>query len=215
MQGAAVATTVPIHPDSALYPTEIAESLSYSVSGMETAMNNLGLSDLDGDGQVEIGGQVYTLTFLVCSDSAAKVSAARAIASKLREYGFGVDLRELSYENYVAELEDGNFDMYYGEVKLCDDWDLSLLIGSGGSLNYGNFRDATLDGYIQTALGSTDEQLDMALEQLYQYIAQSAPITPICFEKSEVLYHRGVISGLNPTQDNVFYQLDGWEVYLG
>jgi peptide/nickel transport system substrate-binding protein len=115
----------------------------------------------------------------------------------------------------VAELEDGNFDMYYGEVKLCDDWDLSLLIGSGGSLNYGNFRDATLDGYIQTALGSTDEQLDMALEQLYQYIAQSAPITPICFEKSEVLYHRGVISGLNPTQDNVFYQLDGWEVYLG
>jgi peptide/nickel transport system substrate-binding protein len=215
MKGAAVAATVPIHPDSPLYPTDLAETLGYTQSGLQTAMDNLGLMDLDGDGQVEFGNQAYTITFLVCSDSAAKVSAARAIANKLREYGIGVDLRELSYESYVQELEDGNFDMYYGEVKLCDDWDLSLLVGSGGSLNYGNVRDATLDGYMQTALGSTGEQLDMALEQLYQYIAQSAPITPICFEKSEVLYHRGVISGLNPTQDNIFYDLQDWVIDLG
>jgi peptide/nickel transport system substrate-binding protein len=214
LKGAAVAATVPVHPDSDLYPEALASSLGYSASSLQTAMDNLGLVDVDGDGQVEFGGQMYTISFVVCSDSAAKVSAARSIASKLREFGFGIDLRELSYEDYVAALEDGDFDMYYGEVKLCGDWDLSLLLGSGESLNYGGVQDATLDGYLQSALASTEEEQETSLTLLYEYIAQTAPITPICFEKSQVLYHRGVIAGLNPTQDNIFYGMEDWTLDL-
>lgn len=215
MQGAATAATLPIHPDSPLYPAEYAETLTYSTSGFATALENVGLSDLDGDGQLEIGGQKYTIEFIVCADSAAKVSAARLIAGRLRESGFGVNLREMSYEDYVEALEDGNYDMYYGEVKLCNDWDLSLLIGTGGELNYGNVRDGALDGYIQTALASGDEAAAANYEMLCQYIGQNAPITAICFEKSEVLYHRGVLSGLSPTQDNIFYGMENWTVDLG
>ncbi len=37
----------------------------------------------------------------------------------------------------------------------------------------------------------------------------------VCFEKSEVLYHRGVISGLDPTQDNIFYNMQDWTIDLG
>lgn len=214
MQGAASAAVVPVSPQSELYPAQIDKMLSYSESGFRTALENIGASDLDQDGTLEFGGQRYTIDFLVCSDSGMKVSIARKITSDLRSYGIDVNLRELGYDDYVSELRKGNFDMYYAEVRLCADWDLSYILGSGAALNYGGFRDATLDGYISSFLSSPSQAQAEALETLCQYIGQTAPITPVCFEKSEVLYHRGVLSGLEPTQDNVFHGMQNWTIDL-
>lgn len=214
MQGAAAAAVFPVSPQSALYPESLAKSFSYTESGFRTALENLGATDLDLDGTLEFYGRRYTVDFIVCSDSGVKVSIARAITSSLRGFGFDVNLRELSYDDYVSELKKGNFDMYYAEVRLCGDWDLSYLLESGAALNYGNVRDATLDGYIRDFLASPADQQAEKMEQLCRYIGQSAPITPICFEKTEVLYHRGVLSGLDPTQDNVFHNMQEWTVEL-
>lgn len=214
MQGAAAAATLPIHPNSGLYPESYAKTLSYSMEGFQNALKNLGVTDADGDGYLEPGGLRYTINFIVCSDSAMKVSAARLIAGDMRSCGLDVNLRELSYEDYMTALEDGSYDIYYAEVRLCADWDLELLLGSGGELNYGGVRDATLDAYMQAALGTDGELQESNIYQLYSYIGQTAPITAICFEKSQVLYHRGVISGLDPTQDNIFSGMQGWTIDL-
>ena len=214
MQGAGTAAVFPISPQSELYPEALAKTLAYTESGFRTALENLGATDLDLDGTLEFSGQRYTVDFIVCSDSGVKVSIARAIASSLRGFGIDVSLRELGYDDYIKELEKGSFDMYYAEVRLCGDWDLRYLLESGAELNYGNVRDAALDGYLQDFISSPPEQQADRMEQLCRYIAQSAPITPICFEKSQVLYHRGVLSGLEPTQDNVFHNMQNWTVEL-
>ena len=214
MAGAGVAATLPVHPDSAQYPALYAEELAYSQDAFQNALQNLNIIDLDGDGQVEFGGQRYTINFIVCSDSAVKVSAAREIADTLRNAGFGVYLRELSYEDYLTNLEEGTYDIYYGEVKLCADWDLSLFFESDSALNPGNYTDYVLQGHIKTYLGSGDEMREANAGVLYQYIGQNAPITVICFEKSEVLYHRGVLAGLAPTQDNLFAGMENWTIDL-
>lgn len=215
MKGAGVAATLPIHPSSPLYPEALANTLTHSASALETALANVGIRDLDGDGYAEFSGLRQSVNFIVCSDSAAKVAAARQITRDLRAVGIDVNLRELGYDEYLEALENGSYDMYYAEVRLCADWDLSLLLGMGGSLNYGGIHDAALDGYIQSMLASTDETLEQNTLQLCQYIATNAPITPICFEKSAVLYHRGVITGLAPTQDNIFNDLQEWKIDLG
>ncbi|MCD8116779.1 MAG: ABC transporter substrate-binding protein [Oscillospiraceae bacterium] len=215
MQGAAVAAALPVHPNSSLYPEDIADDMAYSEEGFLTALENAGATDVDGDGALEINGQDVTITFLVCSDSAAKVSAARLIAEQLRSVGFTVTLRELNYDDFESALEEGDFDLYYGEVKICNDWDISVLVDSGGSLNYGGVSDSFLAGYLTGFLGADDSTLDQAASAYFQYLAQTAPITVVCFEKSEVLYHRGVISGLDPTQDNIFYNMQDWTIDLG
>ncbi len=214
MQGAAVAAALPVHPNSSLYQTDVADDLAFSEDGFRTALENAGASDVDADGALEINGQDVTINFIVCSDSAAKVSAARLIAEQLRSVGFTVNLRELNYEDFVSNLRAGNFDLYYGEVKLCNDWDISVLVDSGASINYGGVSDSYLAGYLTGFLGADEETIDQAASAYYQYLTQTAPITVVCFEKSEVLYHRGVISGLNPTQDNVFYNLQDWTIDL-
>ena len=214
MQGAGTAATLPVSPQSDLYPEALARTLAYTEDSFTTALENIGAEDKDFDGTLEFGGQRYTLDFVVCSDSGVKVSIARMIASALRSYGLDVNLRELGYRSYVNALEKGDFDMYYAEVRLCADWDLRYILGSSSDLNYGNYRDASLDGYIESFISSPREEQAERLEELCIYLSQSAPITPICFEKTEVLYHRGVLSGLDPTQDNLFHNIQNWTVDL-
>lgn len=214
MQGAAVAATLPIHPSSPLYPEAYAQTLSYSKKDFESALESVGAADLDRDGFLEFGGLRYVVDFIVCSESAVKVSAARTIERSMRDCGIDVNLRELSFEDYQKALETGDYDMFYAEVRLCADWDLELLVGMGGSLNYGGVHDATLDTYMRSALASQGELQQANAQKLYEYIGQSAPITAICFERSQVLYHRGVLSGLSPTQDNIFNNLQDWKIDL-
>ena len=45
-----------------------------------------------------------------------------------------------------------------------------------------------------------------------QFLAEQAAIIPICFEKQQVLTHRDVVSGIEATQYNVFYNLKNWTI---
>lgn len=215
MAGAGIAATVPVSPLSPLYPTKLADTLQCSDSEFEVVLHNIGAQDLDGDGVLELGGRAYTINFIVCADSGTKVSAARSIGKKLQDAGFSVNLRELSFDDYTKALKDRDFDIYYAEVRLCADWDLSLLLGMDRALNYGGVRDAALESLMSAFLASPEETKQQSAEELYTYIGQNAYITPICFERSEVLFHRGVLTGLNPTQDNIFYGIENWTVNLG
>lgn len=214
MKGAGAAATVPVSPQSPLYPSDLAQTLAWSPSTLKLAIESAGVRDLDGDGTLELLGAPYTIDFICCSDSGTKVAAARSIAKSLQDAGFSVDLRELGYDDYTEALKKGNYDIYYAEVRLCADWDLTLLLGMGEELNKGNVRDSTLQELIDSFRTCPDEELPQTARALYEYIGQNGFITPICFEKSEVLYHRGVLSGLSPTQDNVFYGMENWTVDL-
>ncbi len=219
MGGAAVAAALPVHPNNSLYSREIANAISYSQESLARIVEQLHLVDVDGDGFYELYSGVsnmeQSINFIVCADSSAKVMAANRIAAALEEVGLRVTVRALSYDDYIEALEEGDFDLYYAEVKLRPNWDISLLFDSGEeSINYGTVRDSFLNEYIRSFLASPPELLEQSAESLWQYIAQQAPITVIAFERSEVLYHRGVISGLDPLQDNIFAGMGGWTVDL-
>ncbi len=214
-QGSAVSATLPIHPNSALYPKSIARTLAYSPDDLKIAMENTGVRDVDGDGVLDFGSVRGSVVLLVCSDSAAKVAAARQIATQLRNAGFEVTMSELEYEEYILALSKGEYDIYYGEVKICNDWDISELVAADGALNYGGVHDPNLEGYIQAFIGSGEDTIQTNTEALYNYLAQSAPITAICFERQQVLYHRGVLTTISPTQDNIFNEIENWTIDLG
>ena len=48
--------------------------------------------------------------------------------------------------------------------------------------------------------------------QMLLYIAQNAPIIPVCFERHEVITHRNVITGIEVTSSNVFYNISEWTI---
>ena len=218
MEGAAVGATLPISPLSSLYNQNFARNYNFSLERAETSLKNAGADDLDADGLREfLMGSVVVdikIDFIVCGDSAAKVGAARNIAEKMRELGLDVNLRELSWNDYQTALEEGEYDMYYAEVKLSSNFDVSQLLAEKGELNFGGIDDPGYETYIDQYLASTEETRQMNCELMCKYFTDTAPIVPVLFEKTELLTHRNVVKNANPTQYNVFYGMENWKVTM-
>ena len=44
------------------------------------------------------------------------------------------------------------------------------------------------------------------------YIINKAYIVPMCFEKHQMITHRGVIEGIKANENNPFYNISNWTV---
>lgn len=216
MQGAAVASSLPISPKSPLYNQEYASGFDYDLERCKLILSNSSVQDYDSDGKLEfmVTGipMEIDLDLIVCSEASGKADIAKKFASDLASIGVTVNVRELSWEDYLAALQSGDFDMYYGEVKLTADFSLTRLLTKDGDLNYGGIEDETYGDYIAQYLAAEDDMRQTCCDILLRYINDTTPIVPICFEKQEVITHRNVISGLSPSQYNIFMNIGEWKV---
>jgi peptide/nickel transport system substrate-binding protein len=153
-----------------------------------------------------------TLTLLVNVENNFKISAAQEIADTFSDAGVPMTVQILPWEEYSAALIAGEFDLYYGEIKLSADWNLSQLLGSTGSLNYGGWLDPQFDQYLSNYLASTDPRTSM--ERLCTYLQKQSPILPICFKSTSVLLQNDVLSGLIPTMNEPFYNFADCTIQL-
>jgi peptide/nickel transport system substrate-binding protein len=218
MGGCGVNATLPISPVSSLYNPLIAARYEFAPEKCITVFRNNGVQDFDDDGSLE---QMITgipveikINFIVNSESAVKVTAARDMAERMRNLGIDVTLRELAWSDFTAALRDGDFDIYYAETKLTADFNLSALILPEGALNYGKYNNAACAAAISDYLTSDELTRAMYADLMCQYIMEDAPIIPIAFEKQQLITHRNVTMGMSPTQGNVFSNFTNWTINI-
>lgn len=214
----AIASALPIHPVSDCYNQELADTLAYDVEKAKAAFKVAGVQDYDNDGAMEYmssnGVTDIDLNFIVCNSNSKKVYAARKIAEELNQLGITVTVNELTWNDYLAALQEGNYDLYYGEIKLTPDFNLSSLLGAEGSANY-FYRDASsYSSYISNYLSASEEDRALQADLMCQYIADDAVMIPICFSYGEVMTSAGVVSDIASTQYDVFYNLESWSITL-
>ena len=201
LSGHGTAAQFPISPVSPEYPKDLEHVYSYD--RFEQAMSRPAFVDRE---------EPAHLTMLVNEENSFKVTAARAIAASLSAFDLRVDVRLLPWEEFTAALEAGDFELYYGEVKLTADWDLRPLLSTGGALNYGGYSSATTDQLLADC-GAYAQDRAAARAALCRWIQKSAPILPICFKSSSVLVQTGVAK-LTPTASNPFYGISELEFHL-
>ncbi|MDO4749222.1 MAG: ABC transporter substrate-binding protein [Eubacteriales bacterium] len=219
MGGCAEAAPLPVCPTSALYDDVLSEALSYRPEQSLREFAAAGVADHDDDGKME-----YMLTgipmeieilFVVCNESTSKVEAAQRITEEMQSMGFNVTLRSMNWDDYVEALDEGEYDMYYGEVLLTADFDLTALVCTDGSMNYSEFSYSDCDQAVETYLMADEDTRAAACRDMCETLARYAVIQPICFEKHQVITHRGVVAGLTPNQYNVFRNFKDWTIDLG
>ncbi len=213
----AVASALPVHPASTLFDSSLNESLAYDLDKAKKMLDDLKIVDYDGDGEREYmpdGSSPLdiSLSLIVYADSTFKVSMANKIAADLTSIGIPVKVREMSWDNYQAALKGGKYDLYYGEVALPADFDLSALLKSGGALNYGGISTGTYADVISAYLAAPDTGRAAACRTMLQTISDTAPIVPICFEKHCLYVHRGAVGGFSPTKYNIFRNITDWKI---
>jgi len=228
LKGFAEPTAIPMYPTCSTYPQTMADSLKYDLERCVQILYNAGIRDYNGDGKLEISsdsGQRLELNFLVCSDSSAKVGVASRFAEDMESIGITVNIYQLGWEDYMLALEEGEheisenqkikFDMYYGEVKLRNNFDLTELLDVEGSLNFTHSKDSTYEILINEYLAATsDNDRYNKYYKLCEYVTQMGAFVTIGFEKEEVVTHSGVIKGMDANLGNPLYGFENWIMYL-
>lgn len=196
----AVAAQFPISPLSPLYPASL--ETAYDEEGTLNALRSAGQDT----------GEKKELTMLVSAGDTFRVSSARFIAEKLSLLDWEITVAELPWEEYLAALEAGEFDLYFGEVRLTANWDLSDLIGTEGLLNYGAYANETTDIVLQN-FAAAEDRAEFA-KRLCSHLQSVTPIAPICFKNYSVLTHPGVVEGMSPAPSDIFHNFEDWTVHL-
>ncbi|MBE6948998.1 MAG: ABC transporter substrate-binding protein [Ruminococcaceae bacterium] len=208
-----MATTAPLvlSPNAPGYEDMSETYSSYSPQTFSSILNAKGAVDSDGDGWLELNGNTISITFIVCNDDNYKVEAAEKITSALTSVGIKVRLRALSHEDYLYALNQRDFGMYYAEVRLPANFDLSEIIGIGGSVNYGSYTayDEALAAYLAA---ENSEQKNTAAKELCRFVYEKSPIVPICYNRNAIAVSRTEVRGANPGQQYLFWDLAKWTI---
>ena len=223
LHGNGVASAIPMYPTCGIFPEELNRNFEFSLEMVQTVLENAGIKDYDEDGMLEyMSGtpQEIDLKFIVCSDSSAKTGVVRRFAEDMASIGLKVTVKELSWEDYMTALEEGDFDMYYGEVKLRGNFDLTELLQVRPTLKEGqtttniNFSGSTDEGYmtyINNYLKSNESEREYNYAMLADYVTQNAMLITIGFEKQQIILHRGIIKGVDPNFGNPMFNFVNWE----
>ena len=216
MGGYAEPTAIPVSPACSWFSSELNKQFSYNPDVCRQIFKNLGFEDFDQDGYMEMKmGDSYmevNIRFLVCADSGAKVNTARKFAQDLDSMGVQVTLMEYAWKDYKAAIEAGNFDMFYAETRISPDFDITRLIYTGGSLNYGQMSSEDVDSAISAYLQATDEDRAEASKSLCNTLCEGGYLVTLCFEKHQMITHRGVIVGVKVNENNPLMNVANWEI---
>lgn len=198
LSGHGRAASFPVSPVSALYPADLEEA--YSPEGFAQALAESGY------------GAQRPLTLLVNEENGFKRAIAQLLADSWTAGGAAVEVRVLPWEEYAAALSAGDFDLYYGEVRLSADWDLGSLLEPYGALNYGHWSDPDASRLLAEYAAAEDQSA--AMRALCLRLKQQAPILPVCFKSTSVLTQTAVVEGLAPTAAEPFYALEQCVIHL-
>lgn len=216
MSGCASETRLPLPASSELYDRSYAEKFNYDLDRCFEFFESANVGDLDGDGDLEmlVTGIVVEINidFIVNNDSSVKLQAARKLAEDLTSIGLTTTLRELSWSDYLEALDEGEYDMYYGEIRMTPDWNLACLFEEKNELNYANCRDGSYSQLYYDYLAADTTGRYNAYQEVCRYVIENGGIVPICFEGRQMLTHRGVVTGASPTQYDLFNKFSEWTI---
>ena len=217
LQGNALEACTPISPASPLYNKAFYDDLSYDLSACRKELAKIGVDDYDSDSLAEYKPEEdaldMDLSFLVCSDSPAKVELAEKFAEEMNDIGIPVHVKSLGWEDYQEALSNGVFDIAYCEVKLTPDFDLTCILAPGGQANYSRGGDYTHTENIDAFLAADDANRQKACDDMCQYIAEKAAIVPICYEKHQMITHEGVVSNITVNQGEPLFCFQEWKIH--
>lgn len=225
LDGNAVAASMPMYPTCKDYPSSVADSINYNLEYTKLILDNFGMKDYNNDGKMEFmnSSDQVTLNFILCADSSAKSGIVQRFVSDMASIGIKIKVYSLTWSKFQTALEEGEvevevntgktepFDMYYTEVKLRNNFDLTEILqvrdedNEYSNINYSRSTDTKYLQYINDYLAAGDGDRAVRYEGFAKYLSENASIIVIGFEKQQLIAHRGVTKGLDPNAGNPLY----------
>lgn len=208
LDGHGISAALPMYPGSSQYSTQAAQVLDYDLQRAADLLAEAGYSRND-DGVLVRKRIPLRLRFIVNQDSLVKKAIAAFLAEDLRQLGMEVTVDELGWDDYLAVLAAGSYDLYLGEVILTGDFDITSL--TFGSLNYGGYGNETVYTLLQAWKAASGTGRDEAAHALYGALAEDLPFASLCFKCDSLLIRWGMVKNLTPLRGRPFAGVERWK----
>jgi len=217
----AVATDVPIPPDSWLFDTELS-IYEHNKKEAVRLIEELGYTEFDEDGfrakTNEETGELETLAIELMYpkeiEDSYKQNIASLIEEQLEELGMRIDLRELPKKRFEGYIDAGNFDLALLSFYLDRNPDPRFMLHSQrSSANYGYYKDEFMDFAIEECgIALTDEDKKAAYSEVQKLFLEQLPQISLYFRTNSLVYDDS-IKGVNSFRSlDLFNEIQSWYV---
>ncbi len=147
------------------------------------------------------------LSFVVSESDKRKVTLAKEIAKALKKAGIGVNLSVLSFDDYKKAIQNGDFDLYLGEIKLTNNMNLSPFFSENGNARYGIDRNTAVKSAYYDFIGG---KIDMTT--FLGVFEAEMPFIPICYRNGIAYYSRELQYEGQISENDVFANIYSWVI---
>ena len=206
--GNAIAATGPFHP---AFKAVTGYQTSPTNANKEISIENLnkiGYNKLNEDGyRVDSLGNVIEISLLVNKENSQRLAAADMIVSQLKDVGLKVKVVSLPYNEYLEALESGTFELYLGEIKLDNNFDITELVIEGGRCAFGKVNNPDDTVSIENVINEYKSG-SASITNVITALQAQMPFIPICYRSGIVFYNENIQDGLDFSEDDLFLSIE-------
>lgn len=149
-------------------------------------------------------GKQVTLNLIVNSANNMKIEAAEMIKTQLINFGISVEIQKMPLDEYNIAIENGNFDMYIGEVKIPNDFNLECFFTSGGGADFGINSPSLKKIYRSFRAGNS------SLQDFVSAFCAQNPFVPLAYKGADVCASASLEGNIKATENNIYGGIEEW-----
>ncbi len=173
-------------------------------------LQEAGFADTDGDGVVEKDGKPFQIEITTRTGDPVRENGALILQENLSRIGIRVKLRLMEYSAALSEVRAGRYDVYYGHFGSRMSVDPTMLVCTGGAVNYGGYSNPEMDELVEQGLAEMDTDAARVIWYRFQELcAKEQPWT--------MLYYYDALVGIQtafqdctPNNLSPFYGIEKW-----
>ena len=179
---------------------QAAQLLQYA--GLRMAPESYYLHDRAGN-QVRIG-------ILVNENNSARMAAAQIIKNALDNLSLYSYIIYVDWEEYIARINAGNFDLYIGGYAFNERFDLRFLLHSGHNNRIG-FSNSEVDRLLdKMQSGLSNEEKARVFQELNMILKQEVPVYCLLYKTFGAISSVSLRGDIDPRFNHVFYNTGEW-----
>lgn len=145
-----------------------------------------------------------SLTILVNSTNNMKIALAEQIKTQLIGMGISVDINKMPLDEYNIAVENENFDLYLGEVKIPNDFNLDCFFANDGGADFGIDFSTIQKTYVLFKGGNA------SLQDFVSAFCAQMPFIPICYRCANVCLGAQLKTQGTISENMAFPQIREW-----
>ena len=200
-------TFSPFHPDYYKTNDYSFDKLVFNVDYANKILDNIGYSSINTKYNFRHSdGKIMEFDLAVCKDNPFKLSAARIIKEQMKKISIHINIRSYTEEDFFKIISSGKYDMYIGECRLTNNFELTPFFNEGSSASYGIPKNTKTQSKYNQYIKN-----EIEISELLDSFNEEMPFIPILYRCASVNSNSGMAVSNFSIITDYYNNIDKWK----